>query len=46
MKKISPKAFEGLEKDIVIKVPAKKYKAYKKMIKACDLTVKVTIKKF
>lgn len=45
IKKVGAKAFKGINKKAVIKVPSKKYKAYKKVFKGKGQTKTVTIKK-
>lgn len=45
IKKIGAKAFKGINKKAVIKVPSKKYKAYKKVFKGKGQAKTVTIKK-
>lgn len=45
IKKVGAKAFKGINKKAVIKVPSKKYKAYKKVFKGKGQAKTVTIKK-
>lgn len=45
IKKVGAKAFKGINKKAVIKVPSKKYKAYKKVFKGKGQVKTVTIKK-
>ena len=45
IKKVVSKAFKGINKKAVIKVPSKKYKAYKKVFKGKGQAKTVTIKK-
>lgn len=45
IKKVGAKAFKGINKKAVIKVPSKKYKAYKKVFKGKGQEKTVTIKK-
>ena len=45
-KSIAKNAFRGISKKTVVKVPASKYKAYKKMLYAKGLNEKVQILKY